>query len=368
MTLKLIHINYHCHHEFTNPMEVIAKHRLSSGFTGFIRHRLHFISVKHANCKGKYHLDWIDYFFFRSRNRFWYIPFATHRFIKKQRPDVILAEGFVFPLQLLALRLAVGRHCRIIAQHHGEKPFAGIKYFFQRLAGRATDAFIFTAFANAAAWTGKGIARQEKCFEVLSASTGMRLCNREICQKQTGMDGCPVFIWAGRLNANKDPLTVIKAFGKYHASHPKARLYMVFQDGQLLPEVEKLRQTLWLDEAITLLGKIDHDKMESFYSSADYFISGSHSEGSGYALVEAMCCGCIPVVTNIPSFKKITGDGKFGMLYEPGNAGQLSEKLNLLNTLPADHSNEIAAYAKKELSYQAVAEQLFQLCLHLTAK
>ena len=35
-----------------------------------------------------------------------------------------------------------------------------------------------------------------------------------IARSKTNVSGDPVFIWAGRLNKNKDPLTVVNAFFK----------------------------------------------------------------------------------------------------------------------------------------------------------
>ena len=95
----------------------------------------------------------------------------------------------------------------------------------------------------------------------------------------------------------------------------------------------------------------------------DIFISGSHSEGSGYALVEAMHCGCIPVITNIPSFNAITGKGKYGFLYEPGNSKELAFALN--NILVNDFkslSDKIHSYAQNNLSFKNIADQVFELC------
>ena len=55
------------------------------------------------------------------------------------------------------------------------------------------------------------------------------------------------------------------------------------------------------------------------------FVSGSHSEGSGYALIEAMSAGVVPVVTDIPSFRAIAGD--CGARWPPGDAGAFADAL-----------------------------------------
>jgi glycosyltransferase involved in cell wall biosynthesis len=49
--------------------------------------------------------------------------------------------------------------------------------------------------------------------------------------------------------------------------------------------------------------------------AADLFVLGSHREGSGYSLIEALACGLPPVVTDIPSFRSLTGAGTVGRLW-----------------------------------------------------
>ena len=61
--------------------------------------------------------------------------------------------------------------------------------------------------------------------------------------------------------------------------------------------------------------------MPNYYSAADVFISGSHYEGSGYALIEAMSAGLVPIVTDIPSFRSIAGD--CGERWQPGDAERI---------------------------------------------
>src|SRR5438876_111648 len=55
-----------------------------------------------------------------------------------------------------------------------------------------------------------------------------------------------------------------------------------------------------------MLGHVLHFRLAAFYSAADLFVLGSHDEGSGYAVLEACACGASPVVTDIPSFRRMT--------------------------------------------------------------
>jgi glycosyltransferase involved in cell wall biosynthesis len=367
--IKLAELNYHCHTEYSKPEEVIAKHELSSGFIHFIKHRVDLLLVKHLNYEGGASIENIRYAFFKSRNRFWYIPFKTHRFLKKEMPDIILVQGFVFPLQVMFLRWKMGNRCRIIVQHHGEKPFNGIKGFLQRKTDACIDRYLFTSVDNAGPWLSKKIiSSREKCFEVLSASTGFVLRDKKACKRKLNISGNDNFLWVARLNNNKDPLSVLVAFERYLAVNFQAALYMIYQTDELLPMIEHMRNVSpHLNNAVHLIGRIDHEQLPDWYSAVEFYISGSHSEGSGYALAEAMACGCIPVVTAIPSFIKIAGE--YGTFFKPGDLEELYEKLVSTGSLDKEKcAQEIRLYAQENLSYKVVADQVYRLCSSLVSK
>ncbi len=363
--LRFIDLNYHYHAGFSHPAEVMHEHRLSTGYARHLRDKMEVIMVKHLNHTGNEVIEGIPCHFFKRTNRFWQIPFPTHRFIKSVNPDIIAVQGFIFPLQVLALRRAVGKHCRIIIQHHGEQPYRGIKKWIQRIACRRADAFVFTATGNAEEWISKNIiAPRATCTEILEAAPVMQPQPKTLSRTATGVQGSPAFLWVGRLLPGKDPLTVLRAFASYYTINTEARLYMIYQEADLLPQIQSfLSENPALQQAILLAGKVAPGDMPYWYSAADYFISGSHKEGSGYALLEAMTCGCIPVVTTIPSFTKITDHGRYGILWETGNSEDLARQLSQLNKIDREsYAQRILDYAAKELSAGSIAKKWMELC------
>ena len=115
-------------------------------------------------------------------------------------------------------------------------------------------------------------------------------------------------------------------------------------------------------ERVRLTGEVPHDRMASFYSAADLFIVGSHHEGSGYALMEACACGAVPVVTNIPTFRLLTGDGSVGALWEPGDADGCARAL--IDAGRRDLSAErarLADHFARELSWPAVGTRALEI-------
>ncbi len=304
--MKLVDLTYYCHRDMNAPSQAIALHQPSLGYVDFIKNKMKVEVIIHLNYEGSEVLDKINYSFFKSTNRFFYIPFKTHRHLKKQNPDMIHVHGLIFPIHVIFLRMALGRKCKIILTHHAESPFRGIKKMFQKLADKFVDGYVFTSFGNATEWVQQKVLPLEKVYEVIEASTILVKQNKSESRTRLNIPDSDIFLWVGRLEKNKDPITVLKGFEKYLRTNQGAKLYMIFQEENLLPEVKSMIQNNEaLKTSVQLVGKINHLELSGWYSAADYYLSGSHREGSGYALIEAMACGCIPVVTNIPSFKKI---------------------------------------------------------------
>lgn len=360
---RLIDLNYYYHSDLTDPREVLAIHKPANGYVSFIKDRLMIEVVKHMNYEGEIFEGEIKYSFFKSKNKFSFIPFKTHRYIKKRKPDVVLIQGLIFPFRLIMLRLQLGKSVAIVAQHHGERPFGGTRKLFQKLADRFIEMYLFTSAGNAEEWVAAGVVRnREKICELLEASTDFHLLDKDYCKQKLQLRGNEIFIWVGRLNTNKDPMTVLAAFEKYILHNSLISLIMIFQTTELLPEIQKkLEGNKLLENRVVLKGKVEHSELEYWFTAADFYISASHKEGSGYALIEAMSCGCIPVVTSIPSYVKITSEGKFGFLYEPRNAESLLHFLLQLEEIDKEKfSSAIIHHFENSLSYKAIADTLLK--------
>ncbi len=369
--IKLIDLNYYAHSNVSNPEEVLELQKASIGFVDFIKEKVAIQLIKHCNYEGKKKVNDVEYIFFKNKNKFLHIPFKTHRYIQKRKPDIVLIQGFIFPLQLIALKCKLSKKTKIMVQHHGEKPYSGIKKVFQKIADHFIDVYFFTSIENANEWIDKKIIRnKEKCCELLEASTSFSLNNQLQSNWNNDFNGNQSFLWVGRLNKGKDPMTVIYAFEKYTMVCAEARLFMIFQTEELLPVINgKLKENELLKKAVILKGKVHHCELQAWYNAADFFISGSHKEGSGYALIEAMSCGCIPIVTNIPSFKKITCEGSYGFLFEPGKAESLLNiLLNLKNIEREKLSQSVINHFNNSLSFRSIAEELFAACERLMEK
>jgi glycosyltransferase involved in cell wall biosynthesis len=141
---------------------------------------------------------------------------------------------------------------------------------------------------------------------------------------------------------------------------PALQLWCCFGQAPLLSDVrDRIGNDPQLTGRVHLLGRVPHEKIEQLMRAADIFVLGSHREGSGGALLEALACGLPPVVTDIPSFRMLTGDGKVGALWPCNQAPQLRDALQSIATRPRRETRvAVRKYFERELSIEAVGRRL----------
>ena len=217
--------------------------------------------------------------------------------------------------------------------------------------------YLFASSEFGEEWMRAGVVRdRNKIREIIQASSAFSITRRS---QDEGSEG-PIFLWVGRLDANKDPITVLKGFTRFLIENPSAKLFMIHQTDDLLDEVKDLIQVHdHASSSIRLVGKVPHPDMQEWYNRADFIISTSHYEGSGIAVLEAMSCGCIPMLTNIASFRRMTGHGCFGLLFEPGNTGSLVDALRKTAHLDMEKErSKTLQRFRSEFSFEAIAGKI----------
>jgi glycosyltransferase involved in cell wall biosynthesis len=355
--MKIVATSYVNTSAFTRPEAWLDRISFYTGILEQLAKQHEVNSIEQINYNGKLKRNGVVYHFLNFKKPKLYFPFGLHRYIKRLGPDVMLVNGLIFPLQVIQLRWMLGKKIKIIMLHRAEKPSHGKMKMLQQMADRHIQAYLFASHEMGREWITRGIiASEKKIFEVMEASSSFHVMDRKEAVAVTKLQGSPVYLWVGRLDANKDPVTVVKAFKEFLHYQPSACLYMIHQTDELLGEVKKLSGEA---KNIHLAGRVEHEDLRYWYNSSDFIISGSHYEGSGIAVCEAMSCGCVPVITNIPSFRMMTGRGRCGLLYEPGNEKELLEAL--LKTREMDMEKEkqkVTEQFKEELSFESIAGKI----------
>lgn len=283
-----------------------------------------------------------------------FAPARLARAALEEHPSVIHVNGLDFAAHTRAMtRTGIP----VLAQDHASRGGRGRIQRRWGLAGIAAAAF--TDGEQARPFLEEGsIPPRARIFSVPESSTYFTPGDRDEARKATGTFGDPLVLWVARLDGNKDPLTVLRAVEMAALELPHLHIWCCFHEQPLLALVEAaIEASPTLSRHVHLLGRVPHDTVELLCRAADVFISGSHREGSGYALVEALACGATPIVSDIPPFRRIVGE--IGYLAEVGDPQSFATSLVQVARKPrTDLRRRALEQFNAELSFPAVGRRL----------
>jgi glycosyltransferase involved in cell wall biosynthesis len=278
--------------------------------------------------------------------------------VKRTKPDVVHVNGLQYPLAIRDLIAAVPG-IPVIVQDHASYPPRGWRRHVWRLALRRVAGVAFTVREQAAAFVAAGaLGAATPTFTVLEGSSTFTNGDQDIARAACGLHGDPCVLWTGHLDANKDPLTILSAFERATPRLDDARLWCCFGTAPLLDAVQqRIERSPALRERVTLLGRQPHATMETLFRAADFFVQGSHREGCSYSSIEALACGTPPLVTDLPSSRRIVGDA--GSLTPVGDADALADAIvNWARRDRASGRRAARARFERELSFDVIGRDL----------
>jgi glycosyltransferase involved in cell wall biosynthesis len=130
-----------------------------------------------------------------------------------------------------------------------------------------------------------------------------------------------VVICVGRLETVKGHETLLHAINLV----PDVVLALV-GDGRLLRQLGELADKLGILSRVRFLGS--RTDVPLLLKAADVYVQPSRWEGYGIAALEAMAARKPVVASDVPGLAEVVGDA--GLLFTPGDAGQLAEKIAML--------------------------------------
>ena len=367
--VSITQVNYAFDKELADPDELLERYFTQTGWSealaaagaGAVA------VVQRFHRRARIARNGIDYIF--SNAGAWGIA----RTVAARQPDIAHVHGLIFPAETWLLRRAVPAATAIVVQNHSDGGEIGRAPWF-RLLGRANrgvaDAYLFAAAGHAGAWRQAGfISPGQPTYQVMEASTPLRAVARQAARQETGMRGSPAVLWVGRLTANKDPLTVLDGFERSVGRLPHATLTMIYSTEELLATVRRrVESAPALKARVHLAGPVPRDRMPMYFSAADLYVGGSHHEGSGYALMEACACGAVPVVTDIPTFRLLTGNAA-GVLWPPGDATACARALTDVAGRDLDVERaRLADHFARELTWDAIGRRALSIYEEVVAR
>jgi len=287
---------------------------------------------------------------------------GLQKLIGNLQADVFHVHGLGFPRDVTVLASMLPG-VPILLQDHADRPPRFWRRRSWRRAFASAAGVAFCAMEQSRPWTAAGlIGKATSIFEISESSSRFSPGEQSQARAQTQLGGDPCLLWIGHLNPNKDPLTVLSGVSAAVRELPNLQLWCCFGSAPLRAEVtRKIEADPRLRGRVHLLGAVAHSEIELLMRAADFFVQGSHYEGSGYALLEALACGLPPVVTDIPSFRALTGDGAVGRLWPCGNAQSFADALVSIAARPRESLRaQVREHFDRCLSFEALGRTLTQ--------
>ena len=146
----------------------------------------------------------------------------------------------------------------------------------------------------------------------------------EVTPEEEGIPpDAPLAIAVGRLIAQKDHATLLRAFARVHSELPDARL-AILGSGPLESETRALVRNLSLGEVVSLPGRIN---VREWLERGDVFAHTSRWEGFGIVLLEAMLASLPVVATSVSAVPEVVADGETGILVDEGDVNGVATAL-----------------------------------------
>lgn len=137
-------------------------------------------------------------------------------------------------------------------------------------------------------------------------------------------------IFIGNLQQNKRVDTILRALALV-AQQRRGTCLCIVGHGPLRTELEQLASRLGIAERVEFAGNTP--EVFSYLRRSHICIIASESEGFPFALVEAMCCGIVPVCTPVGTIPDYVKHGETGMMFPVGDHKALA---NCILTLLID--------------------------------
>jgi len=244
------------------------------------------------------------------------------RAVRAERPDLLhthLVHGDVYgAIAAGALRLPY-----LSTRHNDDRYLLGPFRYVDRAFARGARRLIAISDAVRHFLEAAGHA-PEKLVTIHYGLDELPAAPAEVTPEDEGIPaGAPLALAVGRLIAQKDHATLLRAFARVYAKLPEARL-AILGSGPLEGETRALARELGLDDAVSLPGRTN---IRDWLERGDVFVHTSRWEGFGIVLLEAMLASLPVVATSVSAVPEVVADGETGILVAEGDVGGVAGAL-----------------------------------------
>jgi glycosyltransferase involved in cell wall biosynthesis len=270
--------------------------------------------------------------------------------------DIALVHAFDVPLDLFAVPVARCYRTPVVLSsmraHRSLTP--GVTRHLLRLTDRMVDAIVINSRSVAQELTahdGVPASLLRLAYNGLDTGVFRRQGERASLPWGQSVAGTLVIGTVCALRPEKGLDTLMDAFRRVRATHPGVKLAIV-GSGPMLAELQAA------GDADCHFQPAERN-VAPWVRAMDIFVLPSLSEALSNSLMEAMGCGCCPVASRVGGNPELVTDGETGLLFPPGDADALAERLALLLDQP-DYRRRLANRAERRMQEHFTIQQAAQ--------
>jgi len=279
-----------------------------------------------------------------STPRFRELPIVLAGYLRRQRPDALLAA--MWPLTVIAPIAAIlsGRRCRIVVSEHGMLSAQYRDWGWRHRVMLRCSTGLAYRLAKHRIGVSSGLVKdmanlslmKRDDFRVIHNPVSPRAAPaaKSIAAVDQLWGAAPGerILTVGTMKLVKNQALLLRAFALLEG---RDATLMFVGDGPERDALQSLARELGVVEKVTFVGF--HADPTPFYETADLFVLSSDYEGFGNVIVEALACGTPVVSTDCPSGPaEILDEGRFGWLVPVKNVDALASAMRAALDAPVD--------------------------------
>lgn len=151
--------------------------------------------------------------------------------------------------------------------------------------------------------------------------------DRDALRRTLGLEPALTVMSIRSLKPVYNPLVIADAFGLVAQQAPAVRFIVRTHnsDPDLLAEFRRRIDAAGATSAVSYTGDLSDDRaIAEGYAAADIAVSVPSSDGTPSSVLEAMACGAVPVLSDLPSLHEWVVDGREGLFVPVGDSAALA--------------------------------------------
>lgn len=295
------------------------------------------------------------------------------RTIKSVNPDVIHFPHFNVPLGFKQ-KYVVTIHDMLMHKFKGKNTtnLPRLLYFPKRFAynlvfnSAVTNAFKIIVPSNyvksdLCRYYNLDLKKVDVTYEGVSVKNVRRTNDNEILTKYK-IDK-PFFVYTGNAYPHKNLSRAVEALVRLNSELKDPVSLVICSSRNLFTSrLQELVKTLNAEEYVKLLGFVPDEEVEVLYRKSLAFVYPSLEEGFGLPGLEAISCGTIALLSDIPVFREVYKE--HGLYFNPYDFTSLFEQMKVVLQMDLDKRKKMVLEGKayvKIYSWKKMVEQTLEI-------